>query len=346
MYRILHKKRSWVILFVLQLLLFFGISKSNFFTTKFIDFFEWRKEIQQSLCSNFKFSVGDIVYVILGLFFILLILTLFSKKWRKKGSLVLFISLNISYFIYQTFWGTMYFEPPMIERLSYEKINIAETKKRYLKYINICNETRKQASEDENGVFKILNIDVLKKEIVHQQGNLSQKLNFKKNNHIISIKPSLFEKIMNKTGILGYYNPFTAEAQYNPNLPDTMIPFTLAHETAHQLGYAREQEANFVGFLMSEHSKNTDLKYSTLLFVLKQLNQYITQFDADFLEENGNLISEKVKRDLQSEADFRKNNKGLTKRFFLTSNDLFLKSNQQKGHVSYSYFIELFLRYP
>lgn len=346
MYRIFHKKRSWGILFILQLLLFFGISKSTLLTAKFIAFFEWRKEIQQSLCSDFKFSVGDIVYVILGLFFILLISTLFSKKGRKKGSLVLLISLNIFYFIYQTFWGTMYFEPPMIERLPSEKINITETKKRYLQYINLCNEARKQANEDENGVFEIQNIDVLKKEIVLQQGHLSQKLNFKKNNHIISIKPSLFEKIMNKTGVFGYYNPFTAEAQYNPNLPDTMIPFTLAHETAHQLGYAREQEANFVGFLMSEHSKNTDLKYSTSLFVLKQLNRYIAQFDTDFLEEKGDLVSEKVKRDLQSETNFRENSKGLTRRFFLTSNDLFLKSNQQKGRVSYSYFIELFLRYP
>jgi Zn-dependent peptidase ImmA (M78 family) len=57
---------------------------------------------------------------------------------------------------------------------------------------------------------------------------------------------------MNKTGILGYYNPFTAESQYNPNIPATQLPFTLAHEMSHQLGYAREQEASFIAYLYSK----------------------------------------------------------------------------------------------
>ena len=53
----------------------------------------------------------------------------------------------------------------------------------------------------------------------------------------------MFGIIGNYVGFQGYYNPFTTEAQYNAELPNTYIPFTLSHESAHQLGFAREQEA-------------------------------------------------------------------------------------------------------
>ena len=57
---------------------------------------------------------------------------------------------------------------------------------------------------------------------------------------------------------LGYYNPFTGEAQVNTNVPAFVIPFTTCHEMAHQIGYASESEASFVGFLVIRNSNNAD----------------------------------------------------------------------------------------
>ncbi|NHX22211.1 DUF3810 domain-containing protein, partial [Escherichia coli] len=83
---------------------------------------------------------------------------------------------------------------------------------------------------------KIKNLSIVTSEILNQQKQLPLGLNSKITTDISNFKPSIFSFIMNDTGILGYYNPFSAEAQYNPNLPDTYLPFTLAHESAHQLG--------------------------------------------------------------------------------------------------------------
>jgi hypothetical protein len=64
-----------------------------------------------------------------------------------------------------------------------------------------------------------------------------------------SLKPSLFSYLGNYFGFQGYYNPFSGEGQVNTTIPRFLEPFVSAHEVAHQLGYAKENEANFVAFI-------------------------------------------------------------------------------------------------
>ena len=150
---------------------------------------------------------------------------------------------------------------------------------------------------------------------------------------------------MSYTGILGYYNPFTAEAQYNSELPSTFIPFTTAHESSHQLGFAREQEANFVGYLMGVNSTNLDLRYSTEYFTLKSLLRFIVDEDPEFVKSVIKNYSPAMKRDRSYERSFIFRHQGWLDEFFGFTNNLFLQSNQQEGSVTYSYFIDLLLNY-
>ena len=150
---------------------------------------------------------------------------------------------------------------------------------------------------------------------------------------------------MSYTGILGYYNPFTAEAQYNAELPATYLPFTFAHESAHQLGYAREQEANFIAYLVGKNSGNKELNYSTSYFVLKSLLNSLAEKNPEFVAQIINEYSPAMKRDRNAEKKFVQEHKGLLDTFFGFTNDLFLKTNQQDGSVTYSYFVDLMVRY-
>jgi hypothetical protein len=77
-----------------------------------------------------------------------------------------------------------------------------------------------------------------------------------------SIKSSLFGFLDNYMGFGGYYNPFTGEAQVNTNVPAFTQPYTTCHEMGHQLGYARENEANFAGYLAARHSPDLGFQYS------------------------------------------------------------------------------------
>ena len=147
------------------------------------------------------------------------------------------------------------------------------------------------------------------------------------------------------TGILGYYNPFTTEAQYNAELPHTYIPFTLSHESAHQLGFAREQEANFIGFLICKNSDNSELKYSAYLYATKILVNALRNTNPEFAAQATLFLSQEVKNDLKNEQLFKEKNDSFITEIFYFTNDIFLKSNQQEGSVTYSYFIDLLVLY-
>lgn len=340
-----QRKRFWAGILLAQFLLFYLFSKIPFFTNAFSSFFELQKTAHQKLFAPIPFSVGDIFYVILGATILIFLFKILKKKTRNTYLVKLLVILNLIYFIYQIFWGQLYFQKPMIQQLPPEEISLEETKFLTLKYLNLCKQTRKLVKEDENGVFKIQNLSTIESEIVSQQRQVPQFLSGKKSTTINNFKPSLFRIIMSYTGILGYYNPFTAEAQYNAALPSTQIPFTLAHESAHQLGFAREQEANFIAYLLGKNSGNSELKYSVEFFVLRSLLNSLVEKNPDFVKKVLENYSPAMKRDRIYEKMFAQNHDGILSIFFELSNDLFLKSNQQEGSITYSYFVELMVRY-
>ena len=75
------------------------------------------------------------------------------------------------------------------------------------------------------------------------------------------IKPVMLSEAMSYTHITGVYTYFSGEANLNVNFPDYTLPFTAAHELAHQRGIAREDEANFVAFLVCISSDDPYIKY-------------------------------------------------------------------------------------
>lgn len=343
--RLYQKKRFWAGILLAQIVLFYIFSSIESLVEISADFFEWQKASHQKLTAHIPFSAGDIFYISLIIFLLLFLFKVFRKSSRNAGFLNLLIFFNLLHLIYQLLWGMLYYQKPILERLPSDEITLAETQTLTMKYLELCKESRTQVSEDQNGVFKIKNLAEIKTEILQNQQTLPEIAGGKNATNIDAFKPSLFRGIMSYSGILGYYNPFTAEAQYNAELPNTYLPFTLAHESAHQLGYAREQEANFVGYLIGKNSRNADLKYTTEYAVLKSLLNALAEKNPAFVENVLRLYSPAMQRDRQAEKKFAQEHQGLLDVFFGFTNDLFLKSNRQEGSITYSYFVDLLVRF-
>lgn len=79
------------------------------------------------------------------------------------------------------------------------------------------------------------------------------------------VKPVMLSEPMSYTHITGVYTFFTGEANLNINFPDYTLPYTAAHELAHQRGIAREDESNFIAFLICMESSDPYIRYSGLL---------------------------------------------------------------------------------
>lgn len=343
--RRLHQWKFWAGILLAQFLLFYVFSCIPLFISFFEIFFEFQKKTHQQLFSQAPFAVGDLLYIALAFVFIWISLKIINRKNRQHGIVQLLVVLNIFYFIYQICWGMLYFQKPMVEKLPRYEPQTEQIKALALQYLHLAKKTRTLVKEDRNGVFKINGISKIQNEILKNQFKIPAYLNKKKPTGIHSLKPSIFAGAMGYTGILGYYNPFTAEAQYNPELPSTELPFTWAHESAHQLGYAREQEANFIGYLIGKDAENPDLKYSTQYFVLKSFLNALVLKDEKFVKTVLHQYSPAMKRDRLAAKMFAKKHEGALENFFGITNDLFLKSNRQEGRITYSYFVDLLLRY-
>lgn len=85
-------------------------------------------------------------------------------------------------------------------------------------------------------------------------------------------KPLYFSDFVSQQYMLGYYFPFSIEANYNKVAYVTNLPVTMCHELAHLKGYIQEDEANFIGFLACISSDDLLFQYSGYLSVLNYVN--------------------------------------------------------------------------
>lgn len=161
-----------------------------------------------------------------------------------------------------------------------------------------------------------------------------------------SVKPSLYSYLGNYLGFTGYYNPFTGEAQVNTTVPVFVQPFTTCHEIGHQLGYARENEANMAGFLTASKSESPAFRYSAYfdlyLYAIRDLNLR----DSALAQLRMNQLPAGVKEDIIALRKFNQEHVGLLEPLVRTLYAQYLRANQQpSGLLSYNQVVALVIAY-
>jgi hypothetical protein len=161
-----------------------------------------------------------------------------------------------------------------------------------------------------------------------------------------SVKKAIFPSLGDYIGYLAFYQPITGEAILRSDLPILTQPYTIAHEMAHQLGYASETEANFIAFVVASEANDPYLKYSMLLqmFSYAQDAQLLLLagnkgFDAwkTQIEKNRSLLSPAVLKDRAKIKAFFAARADKQIQASSQLYDQFLKWNQQaEGLASYA----------
>lgn len=93
-------------------------------------------------------------------------------------------------------------------------------------------------------------------------------------------KPLANSAFFSQQYIMGYYFPFSMEANYNDIMCEINMPAVMCHELSHLKGFIREDEANFIGYLACVDSQDDFFRYSAYLSVIAYL-------DRDFLKALG-----------------------------------------------------------
>jgi hypothetical protein len=158
-------------------------------------------------------------------------------------------------------------------------------------------------------------------------------------------KPVYASGLMSRLGVSGFYMPFTGEPNFNPAQPDFDLPYVIAHEKAHQRGFAYEDEANFIAFLVCVNSTNPYLRYSGYLNGLKVVGAFAGS-DAAYYKTLFERIGEGPRNDLRARAAFWSRYQGRAQAMAYKINDTYLKANRiSSGTRNYSEDIALIVGY-
>ncbi|WP_018614628.1 DUF3810 domain-containing protein [Segetibacter koreensis] len=289
-------------------------------------------------------SVGDILYLTAGVLLLLNVVKLFKKLIHKqieredvrKTIQKAFFFFCIIYIYFNLSWGLNYNRPGIAYQLQLnsKKHNVEDLKvltENLLKKVNECRVMLGNGRIKYKPYPKIFS----EAQTAYRQST-SAGFSFLAYD-TRSVKRSLFGRMGNYLGFLGYYNPFTGEAQLNLTMPNFLIPYVTCHEIAHQLGYASESEANFVGYLAATQSTDTLFHYSTYFDLFNYANGELYQKDSVAAKENYNKLSPLVKSDIKELREYWQKSDNIIEPIIKVFYDHYLKANQQsKGVKSYN----------
>ena len=161
-----------------------------------------------------------------------------------------------------------------------------------------------------------------------------------------SLKSSIYGWWGNYLGFTGYYNPFTGEAQVNTTVPKFLQPYIATHEMAHQIGYAKENEANFAGYLAAVNSTDTLFHYSCYLDLFIYANRQVFYFDSTASKKTLELLIPEVQKDLEEWRQFSLSHQSFIEPAITWMYGNYLKLNEQpKGMYSYNQVISMLIEY-
>lgn len=286
----------------------------------------------------FEISIGDIFYL---LFFALLghaIIQLILKKQRFviEGIIscvcVLFLWFEVS-------WGLNYYRLPLSKKMELYNDQCAEDDLYSLTYF---------LAQQSNQLHQLLSSTSEQEvKIPYSPLKLVDTLAYtgKSSGITTNAKESCYSLPLLYAGFSGYLNPFTLEAQINAKIPLLQLPVTIAHEMAHQEGYAAENEANFIGFARTFHHPDPYIRYASHLFGFRQCYAALKRSDPDLANTVLKTLSPGIRADFTKMYLFWKKYKNPLQPYAKKSYDRFLKANgQTHGIESYSKVVRLMLQ--
>jgi hypothetical protein len=310
-------------------------------------------KIQRVLLGWIPISVGDLLYIAAFIFLVVKVwklLKLLSKRmvqeylswilFRKYLKLILWI-----YIVFNISWGLNYNRLGIAHQLNLdvqpytteELTELADALQNKMNYYAAYTDFEERIRLDKTANVAAEGYQSFK-EASKQYPFLSYSA--------ISVKPSLFSHLAHLFGFTGYYNPFTGEGQLQTTAPVFMKPYIVNHEIGHQVGYAKENEANFISFLTGRVSENNEVRYSIYFDMYLYAARDLGLRDSVAMQQLKKEWHPQVQQDYNYLIDYLKRNKNFVEPYMTSLYDQFLKFNRQpKGRRTYSEVVAWLVAY-
>ena len=160
------------------------------------------------------------------------------------------------------------------------------------------------------------------------------------------LKPVINSELMSHAHITGVYTYFTGEANLNTVFPDYTIPYTAAHELAHQRGIGPEDEANFIAFLVCIASDDPYIRYSGYLNMFEYVISALRGVDSKAYSEIFAMLDYNIRMEEVAYAHFYEQYRhSKVSNVSNVVNDTYLKLQGTPGAKSYGMVVDLAVSY-
>ncbi|MBW7573781.1 DUF3810 domain-containing protein [Caproiciproducens faecalis] len=355
---LLHFRRIWLFAFAPAALLLIFTAQNH------PDFAEWYANTIYSVLSRggnrvtslIPFSLMEVLIVLLSagavFYMIFFIAKIIHNPGKRKRIFSLFVlnllcTASVLYFLFAVSCGINYYRYPFAQTcgLDIRPSSKAELTALCTSLAARANELREGVKTDQDSVMRLSTENTLLTAKKAQAAFDSISVDYP----LLRAgygqpKPVHFSRVMSYLDITGIFFPFTFEANVNVDIPDYSIPSTMCHELSHLRGYMREDEANFIGYLVCEKSGDADFRYSGVMLAYIYASNALYSTDPDLAGQISGTLSDGVRRDLANNSAYWKQFEGPVATAADHVNDSYLKANkQQDGVKSYGRMVDLLL---
>jgi len=350
----LMKIRSWVLLIVLTILIKWASWYPDWVERNYSQgVYPVIVKVQRFLFGWLPFSIGDLFYAFLILVVLFRTFNFFKLLFQKKLTRRYFViamqqAIFFFLFVYVFFnllWGLNYNRRGIAYQLSLDikEYTLADLdtltaviQSRVNDYARFVTEAQRDSFDQKKKLFN---------SACEAYEEVAKKYSFLKYSPR-SIKPSLFSYLGNYLGFQGYYNPFSGEGQVNTTVPRFIEPYVTTHEIAHQLGYGKENEANFVGFLACRSYPSNAFRYSMYYDIYNYSVREVYSRDTALARSFQQKAHPQVIKDQKEFRDFNRRYQNPIQSIVLWGYGNFLKANNQPaGKRSYNEVVTWLIAY-
>ena len=326
-------------------------SFADFFNSRIGSVVRW---ILAKLTAPFPFSFAEFALLLLPVSLFLILRHAAKRGLKTTRSVIVYtvsllsaVSMIFSLFVWS--FGTGYYVPTLDKKLELKKENVSAIQ---------LKDTAAWLSDELSSITESVifgadgasvmpySLSEMNDKLIQSYRKLGEKYPFIQQFNS-RVKPVMGSKLMSYAHLTGVYTFFTGEANLNVDFPDYTLPYTAAHELAHQRGVARENEANFLAFLVCIESDDPYLRYSGYMNLYEYVMNALYAADAEMYQQIRSIRCPAVSGEMKAYAIFYETYRDSTAgKINNTVNNAFLQANgESEGTRSYGLVVDLAVAY-
>lgn len=308
----------------------------------FSKFYRFSQRTTAIFFDRIPISVGDLCYALVILSFFYASIKYFRNPRLLFSHWKLWVFwLGLLFLVFQLRWGLNYQRVATFPiQKEFQEFNSDALIRTVAQLIDQTNCLHQELSPHPDS---IAHIPYSKKELQKIIENASY---FKSFQTPVKLKHSEWSLALSYMGYSGYLNPWTLEAQVNRKIPKMSYVITAAHELQHQLGIARENEANFGAFLATSSHPDPWIQLAANSFALRYCLSALWRNMPEEAKTLQKKIHPGILAGYREQADFWRRYENPLEHLFKWSYDHFLKAQGQAlGIQSYGAVVQLLIQH-